>query len=100
MEGHMREMAAFLDFEIDESKWDLMVEHCSFDYMKENATLSTPLGGIVFDGGAKVFVNKGVNGRWHDTLTEKDNAEYEARALDELGAECAHWLETGKFLER
>ena len=100
MEGHMREMAAFLGFEIDESKWDLMVEHCSFDYMKENATLSTPLGGIVFDGGAKVFVNKGVNGRWHDTLTAEDVATYEARALEELGAECAHWLETGEYLEK
>ena len=99
MEGHMREMAEFLGFELDESKWDLMVEHCSFDYMKENATLSTPLGGVVFDGGAKVFVNKGVNGRWHDTLTDEDNAEYKERASEELGPECAHWLETGEYLE-
>jgi aryl sulfotransferase len=97
MEGHMREMAAFLEFEIDESKWDLMLEHCSFDYMKENATLSTPLGGVVFDGGAKVFVNKGVNGRWHETLTDEDNAAYKARALEELGPECAYWLETGNI---
>jgi len=100
MEGHMREIAEYLGFEIDESKWDLMVEHCSFDYMKENATLSTPLGGIVFDGGAKVFVNKGVNGRWYDTLTDDDNAAYKARALEELGPECAHWLETGEYLQK
>ena len=100
MEGYMRKIAEFLEFEIDESRWDLMVEHCSFDYMKENATLSTPLGGVVFDGGAKVFVNKGVNGRWKDTLTDEDNAEYEAKALEELGVECAHWLETGEYLEK
>jgi aryl sulfotransferase len=45
-----------------------------------------------------VFVNKGVNGRWIDTLTDEDNAAYEARASAELGEECAHWLETGEYL--
>jgi len=98
MEGQMRKMAAFLDYEIDESKWELMVKHCSFDYMKHNAPLSTPLGGAIFDGGAEVFINKGVNGRWSDTLTQEDNEAYEARALEELGPECAHWLRTGEYL--
>ena len=98
MEGTMREMAAFLAFEIDESKWDLMVEHCGFDYMKNNASLSTRLGGAIFDGGAKVFVNKGVNGRWRDTLTHEDKEAYETRAREELGADCAHWLATGEYL--
>ena len=97
MEGTMRKLAAFIDIEIDESKWDLMVHHCTFDYMKSNATLSTPLGGIVFTGGAESFVYKGTNQRWKDTLTEADNAAYDARALKEVGPECAHWLATGKF---
>ncbi|MBT3551661.1 MAG: sulfotransferase domain-containing protein [Rhodospirillaceae bacterium] len=99
MEGQMRKLAAFLEFSIDEAKWDKMVHHCSFDYMKANATLSTPLGGVIFDGGAKSFVNKGTNDRWRGTLTAEDIAAYEARAIDELGAACAHWLETGEFLD-
>ena len=66
--------------------------------MKNNATLSTPLGGILFAGGAKSFVNKGTNDRWRDTLTADDIAAYEARAIAEVGEECAHWLETGKLL--
>ena len=37
--------------------------------MKNNATRSVPLGGAFWDGGAKVFINKDVNGRWMDTLT-------------------------------
>ncbi|NQV54602.1 MAG: sulfotransferase domain-containing protein, partial [Rhodospirillales bacterium] len=98
MEGQMRKIAAFLEIPIDESKWDLMVHHCSFDYMKRNATLSTPLGGTVFTGGAEVFVNKGVNNRWREALTPEDIDAYEARAIHELGAECAHWLATGKYL--
>ena len=67
--------------------------------MKNNATLSTPLGGILFEGGAKSFVNKGTNDRWRDTLSADDIAAYETRAIAEVGPECAHWLETGKFLE-
>ena len=99
MPGEMRKMAAFLEIPINESKWDLMVEHASFDYMKKNATLSTPLGGVIFDGGAESFVFKGTNNRWRDTLTAEDVEAYEARAVEELGNECAHWLATGEYLK-
>jgi len=96
MEAETREIAAFLDIPIDESKWGDIVHHCSFDYVKNHAPLSTPLGGAIFDGGAKVFINKGTNHRWRDTLTEEDVEAYERRAIEELGAECAHWLATGE----
>jgi len=55
------------------------------------------MGGAIFDGGAEVFINKGTNGRWRDTLTKDDIELYEARAIEELGAECAHWLATGEI---
>ena len=97
MEGQMRKIAAFLDIPIDESTWGKIVRHCTFDYMKHNATLSTPLGGAIFDGGAEVFVNKGTNGRWRDTLTQDDIARYERTAGEQLGEVCAHWLETGEL---
>ena len=96
-EGEMRKMAAFLDIEIDEAKWPKMDLHTSFDYMKEHADLTTPLGGAIFDGGAKVFVNKGTNNRWRDTLSAQEIDAYEARALDELGTDCAKWLATGEM---
>lgn len=96
MPGEIRKIAAFLDVPIDESKWDAIVEHCSFPYMKANATKSVPLGGAFWDGGAQTFVHKGENGRWRDTLTPDDVARYEARALQELGADCARWLATGE----
>ncbi len=99
MEGQMRKIAAFLDIPIDERRWDTMVDHCTFDYMKNHAPLSTPLEGVIFDGGAKVFINKGTNGRWRDTLTGEDVEAYEGRAIEELGPECAHWLATGEFLK-
>ncbi len=96
MPGEMRRIAEFLQVPIDESRWDRIVEYCSFDWMKKNATKSVPLGGACWDGGAEVFINKGVNGRWRDTLTDAECADYEARARRELGPECAHWLATGE----
>lgn len=92
MPGEMRRIARFLDIPIDETRWPDIVEYCTFDWMKKNATRSVPLGGAFWDGGAETFINKGINGRWADTLTAADIAEYEARTVRELGPECARWL--------
>jgi aryl sulfotransferase len=99
MPGEMRRIAAFLDIPIDESRWNDILEYCSFDWMKKNAIKTVPLGGAFWDGGAETFINKGVNGRWSDTLTTEDCAAYEARAVYELGAECARWLASGEGLD-
>ena len=68
--------------------------------MKAHAEQSAPLGGVVWEGGAKTFINKGKNGRWHDVLSDADSARYETLALEKLGSECAHWLATGKMPSR
>jgi aryl sulfotransferase len=95
MPGQIRRIAEFLEVPIDEDKWPDIVKHCSFDYMKANATKSVPLGGAFWEGGAQTFVHKGENGRWRDTLTADDVAGYEATAVRELGPEAARWLATG-----
>lgn len=95
MPGEMRNIAQFLDIPIDESRWHDIVTYCSFDWMKQHAAQSVPLGGAFWDGGAEVFINKGVNGRWRDTLTPEESAEYEARCERELGDDCARWLASG-----
>ncbi len=51
---------------------------------------------VFANAGPQVFINKGINGRWVDTLTEEDVREYEARAEAELGADCARWLANGE----
>jgi len=96
LESEMRKLAEFLEIEIPEEAWPAIVEHCRFDYMKANADQMTPLGGAVFDGGGKSFINKGMNGRWKDVLSAEESADYEALALEKLGPECAHWLATGE----
>ena len=96
LEGKMREIAEFLEIEIPEDRWPTVVEHCSFDWMKENAEKVAPLGGNIFEGGARTFINKGSNGRWKDVLTAEDVAAYERMAVEKLGPDCARWLMTGK----
>ncbi len=96
MAGEIRRIADFLEIPVNEDIWDSILLHCSFDYMKANATQSVPLGGAFWDGGAKTFIHKGKNGRWRDVLGEEEVKKYEQRALDELGPECARWLAEGQ----
>jgi aryl sulfotransferase len=98
--GTIRQIARFLQIPVNESHWSAILEHCSFEWMKQNATKSVPLGGLFWDAGAGVFINKGVNGRWADVLTAEESAEYEKIAISQLGPECAQWLATGELVTR
>jgi aryl sulfotransferase len=97
LKGTVREIAAFLEIELDEAAFARVVEHSSFDYMKRNAHLAAPLGGTIWEGGASTFINKGTNGRWQGTLSPAEIRAYDARAIAELGPDCAAWLEAGRF---
>jgi len=92
----VRRVADFLEIPVDEAVFPKIVEHCSFDYMKAHAETVAPLGGVLWQGGAQTFVNKGTNGRWRDTLSAAEVAAYEAKALAELGPDCARWLAEGE----
>jgi aryl sulfotransferase len=97
--SEIRRIAAFLEIPIRAERFESIVRHCSFDWMKQNATKAAPLGGAFWDGGAQTFIHKGVNGRWMDTLDERDSAAYERRAEAELGPACAKWLATGQGVD-
>lgn len=95
MPGEIRRIAAFLDIPIDEAKWPVIVEHCSFDYMKANAqTLSTVLNDF-WKGGMRSFIHKGTNDRWRGVLTVEEIQKYEATARANLSPDCAAWLAAG-----
>jgi aryl sulfotransferase len=96
MPGEIRRIAEFIGAPIDEDRWPVILEHCTFEYMKAHAAQGFSLAESVFDGGATSFFNKGTNGRWRDVLTAEDIARYEQTARRELGEECARWLATGK----
>ena len=92
MPGMMREIAEFLGVSVRAEDWPAIELYSSFDWMKQNATKAAPLGGAFWDAGAETFINKGTNGRWQQVLPAADSAAYEARAIAELGEECAAWL--------
>lgn len=98
LEGEMRTLAGFLDIGIEKELWPTLVEHCSFDYMKANADAAAPLGGVLWKEGGRTFIHKGTNGRWRDTLSDAECAAYEAKAVEELGEDCAQWLLTGEMV--
>ena len=97
MPAQIREIGGFLGIPPDPAHFDAILSHSSFDYMREHGDKTVPLAGAVFEGGARSFIHKGVNGRWRDTLTAEDNRRYEAMAVRELGEDCAHWLATGEM---
>lgn len=96
LEGSIRSIAKFIDVTVEQQQWPNIIDHCTFEYMKSNATRSLPFGGKFWDEGSKTFIHRGTNGRWRDVLTEQDIREYEATARRELGDACAHWLATGE----
>ncbi len=96
MPGEIRRIAEFLEIPIDEDYWEDILEHCSFDYMKNNAIECVPVEGIFWEGGATTFIHKGTNGRWQDVLSAQESKAYEKKVLSELGSECAEWLLTGE----
>jgi aryl sulfotransferase len=93
--GTIRRVADFLEIEVDPATYPAIVEHCTFDWMKAHAEKVAPLGGVLWEGGAQTFVNQGTNGRWRDTLTPAEVVAYEAKAIAELGTDCARWLAGG-----
>lgn len=101
LDGEMRRIAEFLGTDkMTEEQWKGAVEHSGFAWMKEHAEcFAPPQADLAFEGGAKQFINKGTNGRWQDVLSEEDNQQYLDKVEEELGAECAAWLEHGRRTE-
>ncbi|KAI6778952.1 uncharacterized protein J7T54_002594 [Emericellopsis cladophorae] len=97
LEGSMRRIAKFLEIpDMPEDRFQAAVEHCTFDWMKEHAEMAAPpLAEMAWENGAKGFINKGTNSRWKNVLSEEDNKRYQAKAREELGEECATWLQSG-----
>ena len=60
-----------------------------------------PVDAIRFSPQAKyLYIGRDARGgRWADTLTEQDSAEYLSRAKAELGEACTRWLNTGEGID-
>ncbi len=79
--GEVDRLAAFLGIPLDAGMRGRILDHATLDHMRDRVK--------------GVLVNKGTNGRWRGTLTAREAAAWETRAVEELGADCARWLAKG-----
>ena len=96
MKGEIGKIADFLEIEVDDATWPAILEHCSIDYMREQAA-KIELMDKMFEGGGRAFVYKGTNGRWRDVLTPEEIQKCDDLAAKNLTPDCAHWLATGEM---
>ena len=96
LDGEMRRVAAFLNIDIPAESWPAVVDRCTFDRMRADAD---KVGNFdrAFEGGAKSFLFKGINGRWREVLTEGELRRYRHRVRESLAPEAAFWLEHGSL---
>lgn len=57
LSGQIAEIADFLDIDVAPDTMGKILHHCSFGYMKENASGAVPLGGAFWDGGARTVLS-------------------------------------------
>jgi aryl sulfotransferase len=100
LEGQMREIGAYLDIEVPESRWPHVVNACRFETVKRDPERMVGDMSFAFRGGAQTFINKGTNGRWRELLTAEDLALYDAAKQRVLTPDCAEWLEHGWLSQR
>jgi aryl sulfotransferase len=93
--GEIRRIGAFLGLFPSDDRLVAIAEHCTFEYMKRHAEKNAPLAGQLWNGGARTFIHKGINGRWHDILTLDDTRHYERLGSEQLGRTCFNWLTEG-----
>ncbi|HMO77878.1 MAG TPA: sulfotransferase domain-containing protein [Candidatus Paceibacterota bacterium] len=92
LEQEIKNIADFLQITIDKNLMRNVLKHSSFEYMKKHAERVAPLGGRYWVGGAKTFINKGVNGSWKKVLTAEESRKYVDAVKNQLGSQCAKWL--------
>ena len=57
--------------------WEIRnLRYRTFEWMKEHGEKIVPMSGAMWIGGTKTFNNKSANGRWRETQTAAESAEY------------------------
>jgi aryl sulfotransferase len=95
--GEMGRISEFLEIDTPPERLAALARAASFEAMQAQGEALLPKIGDHFDHGSKRFLNKGVNGRWRDVLTEADLARYEAVFRRKVSPACADWLEHGRL---
>ena len=91
LRGEMQRVATFLRLSLSDEQMSAAVEHASFDWMQSHPQFFEPPAAI-FEKGKFLF--KGTNGRWRDTVTPEQLAEYRQVSREHFRSEeCRKWVD-------
>ncbi|CAK9303303.1 unnamed protein product [Gordionus sp. m RMFG-2023] len=78
LEKEVRKILGFLNMEITPERLNLLIDHCSFESMKNNNMVNREVLPIkVFDFSHTKFMRKGIIGDWKNYFDETQNVEFE-----------------------
>ena len=96
LDGEMRRVATFLDIPVNEVVWPSLVAAAGFGAMRAAGSRLMPPTEDYLVGGADRFFNRGVSGRWRDTLSASDLALYNAKAHAKFAPALSAWIGGGR----
>ena len=96
--GEIARLARYLEIEHQRAVMDEIVKAAGFETMRAQGETLMPGAENAWVEGAKTFLNKGVNGRWHGAFAEADLAAYRLKTEVEFTPALAAWLESGRLI--
>jgi aryl sulfotransferase len=96
--GEMRRIANFLEIDLPDHLWRQIVAAAGFEVMREQGDSLMPNVHNLFEGGARRFLNKGVNGRWQSVFSAEDLQRYEEQVEIHFAPDLARWVEHGRII--
>jgi aryl sulfotransferase len=92
LNGNINKISEFLGYNYDEEILNKIYEKCTFDWMKKNSRKCVPPN---FINKSNNFINKGINKRWKNILTEDDLEIYNKIISSFFDKKTIEWIENG-----
>ena len=95
IKASIEKIANYLDIDVNSDRINDVEKKISIEAMREAAETYVPDAGASWQGGAKTFINRGINGRWKDILSQDELMLYDLACDKILSPDCRDWLENG-----
>ena len=95
--GEIGRISTFLEIDTPAARLAEIAEAARFDSMKAQGEHLLPTVEVMFSGGSQRFLNKGVNGRWKDVLSDADLRRFDKLAHAKFTPAARAWIEGGRL---
>ena len=93
LSAEMAGLAAFLNIEIPEASWPVLIETATFESMKNDAARNAPNAHKDLWRESREFFHRGTSGQWRGQLSEENLQLYEQVKNQRLDSALAAWLD-------